>query len=552
MLTISRGLLSMRKTKQPSVLTKAYSQLLNKDGEIVKTEKSNNESEKENIDRILKEHDRNKQNTEHILFNGSKVNRESYEFSRNDFPASSIPSSEKEAIKRKENNELNREKNIKKAMINSHIIKDPKKKPLIDKFYREYRDKDIEKKIHVELKERENEFVYDEITLDPPKNPKKQIAYLLERIKSDETYIYTDKEYNQVQQLLNHTNLLSKEKIDEINTLAKPEFIRANKLQIAGNMEKSFEIFKKLSNELNHSMSDIFIGNMYFTGVQPKNNNNVDSSSSTSHDNIDDMIPDYDMAFKYFFRAATISKIPVAFGMMGELVYKQLVKEINGGGGIIELDKSDKRLSQAKVFFGIASQLGLKSSTEQLAYLFLNEIRNENAAIEILKRLALKYDDINAISTMGALLLEEHPTVAKDLWLYASKMGDTNAQTNLGRYYYNHKKNPDYNNAHLLWSAASKGGNVDAQFYLGGMYHSGLIVEKNIAKSLQLYEISAKGGNSNAQFLIGRAYIEGDGIEKNLKLGYSYLSKSISQQNETALNYLNELDENEKRQYLNK
>ncbi|KAM9976913.1 hypothetical protein ACTFIR_010762 [Dictyostelium discoideum] len=580
MLTISRGLLTTSKTKNfKSVFSKSFGNFF-KDGELVEKTKEN-ENENENNQETIKEKQQQPQQQQNdgILFNGSIAYRdmENQEFSQSNYPTMTTTPTEKEEERIKKNAILSKDKEAKDKMVQLHIQKDPTKKELVQNFYRDYRNKEMEKKIGVELTERDREFVYDNITLDPPANPQKQLEFLLESIKSNESLMFTDQEYQVYHHLLNHKNSLTKEQLEQIEVDSKEDFQVANKLYVAGSLAKSFQVFKKLSDTLNHSMSDILIANMYFTGVHPKedNNNNKNNNSGVGGFKsitesilaIDKGKPDYNLAFKHFYKAATVSKMPVAFGMMGEFIYKGLVKDYDfyfkggnrggGGGGAAAaaapiLDSKEKRLSMAKVCFAIASQLGLKSSTQQLAFLFLNEMKNDNGAIEILKRLALKHNDINAVTTIGALLLDGHPSTAKDLWLYASKMGDSNAQTNLGRYYYNDSKNPDYNNAFLLWSAASKRNNSDAQFYLGGMFHSGLVVEKDIQKSLRLYEISAKNGNSNSQFLIGRAYIEGDGVEKNLEVGYKFLSKSINQDNQTALNYLNDLDETEKEKYLNK
>ncbi|KAM9978305.1 hypothetical protein ACTFIY_012053 [Dictyostelium cf. discoideum] len=566
MLTISRGLLATSKTKSfKSVFSKSFGNFF-KDGELVeKTKENENENNQETI-KEKQQQQQQKQQNDGILFNGSIAYRdmENHEFSESNYPTMTTTYAEREEERIKKNAILSKDKEAKDKMVQLHIQKDPTKKELVENFYRDYRNKEMEKKMGVELTERDREFVYDNISLDPPTNPQKQLEFLLESIKSNESLMFTDEEYQVYHYLLNHKNSLTKQQLEEIEVNAKEDFKVANKLYVAGSLGKSFQVFRKLSDTLNHAMSDILIANMYFTGVHPKENNSSSSSSggfksiTESILAIDKGKPDYNLAFKHFYKAATVSKMPVAFGMMGELIYKGLVKDFNiyfKGGGSSDstiLDSKEKRLSMAKVCFAVASQLGLKSSTQQLAFLFLNEMKNDNGAIEILKRLALKYKDINAVTTIGALLLEDHPSTAKDLWLYASKMGDSNAQTNLGRYYYNHSKNPDYNNAFLLWSAASKHNNPDAQFYLGGMFHSGLVVEKDIQKSLRLYEISAKNGNSNSQFLIGRAYIEGDGVEKNLEVGYKFLSKSINQNNQTALNYLNDLDETEKEKYLNK
>ncbi|KAN0015223.1 hypothetical protein ACTFIU_001549 [Dictyostelium citrinum] len=561
MLTISRGLLATSKTKNlKSVFAKSFSNFF-KNGELLE---KTNEKENENADEQPQQQQQQNRN-DGILFNGSKVYRENenYEFSKSNYPIKTTTYAEREEERKKQNIILEKEKKSKDKMVESHIQKDPTKKELVEKFYRDYREKEIEKKIRVEISDRDKEFVYDEITLDPPTNPQKQLEFLLETIKSDQSLMFTDHEYKVYYELLNHKDSLTKEELAEREEKAKADYKVANKLYIANSFTKSFEVFKKLSDTLNHGMSDIFIANMYFTGVHPKEKNNNDNSDNNNKTyssitesilDIDKGKPNYNMAFKHFYKAATVSKVPVAFGMMGELIYKGLVKDFDNYfiGDSTATNIKERRLSMAKVCFAIASQLGLKSSTQQLAFLFLNEMKNDNGAIEILKRLALKYNDINAVTTIGALLLEDYPSAAKDLWLYASKMGDSNAQTNLGRYYYNHNKNPDYNNAFLLWSAASKRNNPEAQFYLGGMFHSGLVVEKDIKKSLRLYEISARNGNSNSQFLIGRAYIEGDGVEKNLEVGYKFLSDSIDQNNETAINYYAELDETEKKKYLNK
>ncbi|KAN0047938.1 hypothetical protein ACTA71_002327 [Dictyostelium dimigraforme] len=545
MLKITKGLLATSKTKNPkSVFTKSLSNFF-ENGELVKKKNENDiENQSKNEKEILNE--QSNPNEDGILFKGNKVYRknEDYEFSKSNYPTKTTSYFDREIEKKIQYKISRKEAKARDEMIKLSIEKEPKKKVLIEKFYNDFREKQLEKKINVEISQRDQEFIYDEISLDPPENPRKQLDYLLNSIKNDTSMMLKDLEQPIYQNLVNHENLLSNESKIEIEAQVKDAFRSAKILNIAGDRERSFRAFKELSDSFNHGMSHILIANMYFTGIHPQDIKQGDD---------DDDKPNYELAFRYFYKAATTSKIPVAFGMMGELLYKNLVDIDfeNYFPGSNKIHQRERSLSMAKICFAIASQLGLKSSTEQLAFLYLGELKNDNGAIKLLKRLALFHNDINAITTMGALLLEDHPSKARDLWLYASKMGDANAQTNLGRYYYSHSQNPDYNNAFTLWSAAAKLNHPDALFYLGGMFHSGLVVEKNVEKSLQLYEISAKGGNSNSQFLIGRAYIEGDGIGKNLELGYKYLSNSLAQDNETAKSYFEELDEIEKEQYLN-
>ncbi|KAF2068958.1 hypothetical protein CYY_009724 [Polysphondylium violaceum] len=402
------------------------------------------------------------------------------------------------------------ERNNKLTAIHNHIKNTSEfdKKVFYTKFAEEYASKSKVESIHVELKKRDHNRVYDEITLDPPVNPEIQLADLMNSIKINSAFLKSTEEKDRIDQIL--SGLIDKQTIIDTNKAHSKEFESAKQAYIMGNVERAFPVFERLANEHCHGLAHVFLGNMYFNG----------SPITTI---------DYKKAYHHFYLAATKTNVAVAFGMLGEMNFKGLGVPLN--------------LPEARIHFMIASDLGLRSSTDQLIYMITNKIGGEYNILQVahyLKNLIAK-GSVESITTLGGVFFDTKKEFSKDLWLFASKMGDPTAQFLLGRYYYSNE-NPDYQNALLLWNSAGSKGHIDAQFYLAGMYDMGLIVERSSKKAAQLYEMCAKKGHVAAQYLIGKAYYTGDGIEMNQSKGLEYLKMSSENGDEMASNFLKDID----------
>ncbi|EGC31452.1 hypothetical protein DICPUDRAFT_6769, partial [Dictyostelium purpureum] len=470
------------------------------------------------------------------IFSGSKVDRPAIKYEFFEQPIRTAGITDRDKIREIEGQAISFKKQTMIDVIKQKIRENPEKKEYFQDFYRKYRKEEIDKIISKEISTRDNNFVYDEISLDRPNNPEEVLKLYLDRINIKPELILSEKQIALTEYLTSF--IKDPESIKEINKLCKEEFVMARDYYIQGKYQEAFEIFSKLTEKYSHGFSHIFLGEMYYTG----------STGIVKQD--------FNMAFEHFTKASHF-RIPVAFGMLGELTYKGLAEpniklvakdindnivneEIEDDNDNEEEEEEDKNLyTFPMVYFNIASDLNLKSSIEQLVFIYM-KLNNVHGAVHHLKRLASKHNDINACTTIGTLLLEDHDNFSKNILLFASKMGDTNAQTHLGRYYYN-CKNPDYKNSFLLWESAALEGNADAQFYLGGMYQQGLIVERSSKKAFEFYEKSARGGNSNSQFLIGKAYYEGEELPKNEKLGLQFITKSSHSKNELAIEYLNNI-----------
>jgi len=404
------------------------------------------------------------------------------------------------------------ERNNKMTAIHNHIKNTTQleKKVFYSKFAEEFASKTKADSIHVELKKRDDNRVYDEITLDPPVNAEIQLADLMNSIKINNAFLKSTEEKDRIDQIL--STLLPKEEVSLTNKTHAKEFEEAKQAYIRGDVEKAFPIFNRLASNYNHGLSHIFLGNMYFNG-----------SSITEID--------YKKAYHHFYTAATKTNIAVGFGMLGEMNFKGLGTPLN--------------LPEARIHFMIASDMGLRSSTDQLIYMITNKIGGEYNILQVahyLKNLIAK-GSVESITTLGGIFFDTKKEFAKDLWLFASKMGDPAAQFLLGRYYYSHE-NPDYQNALLLWNSAGSKGHVDAQFYLAGMYDMGLIVERSSKKAAQLYEMCAKKGHVAGQYLIGKAYFTGDGVEIDKIKGKEYLKQASDNGDEMASTLLKEIENN--------
>jgi tetratricopeptide (TPR) repeat protein len=122
------------------------------------------------------------------------------------------------------------------------------------------------------------------------------------------------------------------------------------------------------------------------------------------------------------------------------------------------------------------------------------------------------------------------------------------AQANLGNKYKNGTGvEQSYEKAIEYYTLAIQQGDPNAMAGLADMYHQGKSVTKSIEKAIEFYTQAVKQGHASAQFNFGVLYYNGNGVDQSYELAREWWIKAAVQDDETALQYLQELDEEEGR-----
>jgi len=139
---------------------------------------------------------------------------------------------------------------------------------------------------------------------------------------------------------------------------------------------------------------------------------------------------------------------------------------------------------------------------------------------------------------------EEHVELARG---WADK-GKAWAQADLGNFYnYGSGIEQSYEKAIEYYTLAIQNGDPNAMYSLAGMYHHGKGVTKSMEKAIDLFTQAANQGHASAQFNLGVLYYNGNGVDQSYELAREWWIKAAVQDHETALQYLQELDEEEGR-----
>lgn len=86
----------------------------------------------------------------------------------------------------------------------------------------------------------------------------------------------------------------------------------------------------------------------------------------------------------------------------------------------------------------------------------------------------------------------------------------------------------DFVKAVELLKKASNGGDDYAGFSLGNMYSTGDGVKKDFSEAAFWYEKSANIGNAQSSYNLGYLYTYGDGVKKNLTTAFQWYEKSAN------------------------
>jgi TPR repeat protein len=106
--------------------------------------------------------------------------------------------------------------------------------------------------------------------------------------------------------------------------------------------------------------------------------------------------------------------------------------------------------------------------------------------------------------------------LAAKFWTKMSKLGDPEAQYNLGALYsIGEGVVASAEKAHTWFLAAAEAGNPAAQFEVGKTYAAGAGVARNVPVALLWFEESATQGYTAAQVELGLRYMNGDGVSRD-------------------------------------
>ena len=128
-----------------------------------------------------------------------------------------------------------------------------------------------------------------------------------------------------------------------------------------------------------------------------------------------------------------------------------------------------------------------------------------------------------------------------DITLQSAKLGDANAQNNIGVCYeYGIGVKKNQYKAFDWYLKSAKQGVANAQNAVGAHYYKGEGVNTNYRKAKRWYLKSAKQGDANAQFNLGLCYYYGNGVIKSNKIARKWMTKAAEQRHKESINFINE------------
>ncbi len=258
----------------------------------------------------------------------------------------------------------------------------------------------------------------------------------------------------------------------------------------------------------------------------------------------------YNEAVKYLTRAATKGHV-LACNELGKLY-------IDGN------EKIPINIELGERFYIVAAQ---KLIPDALEYFIVKNFRAKkyDVTLDLIKKID-KFNNHVAYNILAEMYINGFglkQDVPKAIHFYqkASDLGNVDAMLFLGKAYIDGKQVPRNSRlamTYLQKASASPTGSSEANFLLGRLYaegdnidpllvynknkmiESGDLIEKDIAKTMELWKKAADAGNANAQFELAQSYIKSDD-EQSIKRGLEYLQKSVAQGHVKAMTMLGEL-----------
>ena len=100
----------------------------------------------------------------------------------------------------------------------------------------------------------------------------------------------------------------------------------------------------------------------------------------------------------------------------------------------------------------------------------------------------------------------------------------------------------DYTAAYDEWLPLAKLGDVEAQFNLGVMYDEGTGVDKDLATAAGWYHKAAEQGFLDAQTNLGLMYYHGQGVLRDHAVAAKWFRKAADQGDAEAAEYLQKIN----------
>ena len=91
--------------------------------------------------------------------------------------------------------------------------------------------------------------------------------------------------------------------------------------------------------------------------------------------------------------------------------------------------------------------------------------------------------------------------------------------------------------AYKMWRSLADRGDIVAMNNLGFLYEQGVVVNKDLIKSLDYYRKSAESGFPTAQYNVGEAYAEGRGVKKDNIIALKWFILAGTRGDKDAINY---------------
>ena len=137
---------------------------------------------------------------------------------------------------------------------------------------------------------------------------------------------------------------------------------------------------------------------------------------------------------------------------------------------------------------------------------------------------AIQLGNSDAMICLGKLYESGHgfktdESKALNLYLQASKAGNTQALLKAGLYFY---ENKNFDKAKEFFSAAEKAGDPEAALNLGKIYFQ----DNDFSKARQLFEKATAFNSLEAFYWLGELYENGDGVPQNVQKALQFYRRA--------------------------
>lgn len=192
---------------------------------------------------------------------------------------------------------------------------------------------------------------------------------------------------------------------------------------------------------------------------------------------------------------------------------------------------TERDLTKAAYYMSKAAEKGYPPSQRNLAFYYLQNVKNMEMAFSWLKKSA-EADYGLAQYELGYFYENGIGTVTDDMqaakWYQeAAEKGLASAQNNLAMMYYKGKGVEQSYELAATWARkSSEKGDAVAQFNLGEFYEDGKGVEQDLKQAFYWYKKAAEQDDAEACWRVCRMYYEGRGVKKDTMEWYNWRKKA--------------------------